>query len=57
MIKKGGKEIIAFYFGRKPLLEMYVGKRIIWQAIRSCFGMGYWVPDSPWTNDDAWRNN
>jgi hypothetical protein len=25
MIKKDGKEIIAFYFGRKPLLEMYVG--------------------------------
>lgn len=57
MIKKNGKDIIAYYYGKKPLAEIYVGKLLIWQSIRSCFGMGYWVPDSPWVDYDAWRNN
>lgn len=29
--------------------------RIVWQAIRSCFGAGYWLNDKPWLNDDGWK--
>lgn len=57
MIIRDGKEIIAYYYGKTPLIEMYVGKRLVWELIRSCFGSGYWIPDSPWINDDVWRNN
>lgn len=57
MIIRDGKEIIAYYYGGIPITEMYFGKYLIWQAIRSCFGSGYWVPDVPWLNDDIWRNN
>ena len=57
MIIKGGKEIIEYYYGKIPLTEMYIGKRLIWELIRSCFGSGYWAPDSPWISEDVWRNN
>lgn len=57
MIIRDGKEIIAYYYGKTPLIEMYVGKHLVWELIRSCFGSGYWIPDSPWINDDVWRNN
>lgn len=30
--------------------------RIVWQAVRSCFGAGHWRNDKPWLNDEAWRN-
>lgn len=31
--------------------------RLIWQAVRSCFGRGYWINNKPWLNTDAWKNN
>lgn len=30
--------------------------RIIWEAIRSCFGSGHWINIKPWTNKEGWRN-
>ena len=57
MLYVKGKEIIAYYRGITPIMEYYHGKVLIWQAIRSCFGNGYWIPSSPWINDDIWRNN
>jgi hypothetical protein len=57
MIIRGGKEIIEYYYGKIPLTEMYIGKHLIWELIRSCFGSGYWAPDSPWISEDVWRNN
>lgn len=32
------------------------GSKIIWEAIRSCFGKGLWVNDKPWSNKDGWKN-
>lgn len=29
---------------------------IVWMAIHSCFGAGYWINNYPWSNKDAWRN-
>lgn len=57
MIIKNGKEVISYYYGKTPLIEMYHGKYLIWQAIRSCFGMGYWINNKPWINTDVWKNN
>jgi hypothetical protein len=57
MIIKNGKEVVEYYHGKTPLIEMYRGKLLIWQAIQSCFGMGYWVNNKPWINTDVWKNN
>ncbi len=37
--------------------EIYRGARLVWSAIKSCFGKGFWVNEKPWLNNDAWRNN
>lgn len=29
---------------------------ILWQAVDSCFGAGYWVNSKAWKNQDAWKN-
>lgn len=29
---------------------------ILWQAIDSCFGAGYWINSKAWKNQDAWKN-
>ena len=29
---------------------------ILWQAIDSCFGAGYWINPKAWKNQDAWKN-
>jgi hypothetical protein len=50
------KEITAIYFGKKAISAVYRGTRLVWQAIRSCFGAGYWVDDKPWIDDEAWKD-
>lgn len=30
--------------------------RLIWQAVRSCFGAGFWNNNKPWYNDEGWKN-
>lgn len=32
-----------------------VGK-LVWQAISSCFGAGYWINQYGWKNTDGWKN-
>lgn len=35
---------------------VFHGARLVWQAIRSCFGTGAWLEERPWLNDDAWKD-
>lgn len=37
--------------------EIYKGTQLVWRAVRSCFGYGYWVNNKPWLNTDAWKNS
>ena len=57
MILINGKEIIEINRDKKSCIEVYQGKRLLWQVINSCFGNGYWVNEKPWINTDVWRNN
>ena len=45
---------------RRSIIKVYAeinGElKLIWEAIRSCFGSGFWIKDRPWINDDAWKN-
>lgn len=52
----GGKEITAVTAFGKVITAIYAGGKLVWQAVRSCFGAGYWRNDKPWLNDEAWRN-
>lgn len=49
------KEIVAKYYDNKTIGAVYHGLQLVWQAIRSCFGAGYWRGDKPWVSTDAWK--
>lgn len=51
------KEISAVYFGKKAISAIYKGAKLVWSAVSSCFGKGYWINEQPWDNEDAWKNN
>lgn len=57
MIYKNGRELSARYVGRNVVLAVYLGAKLVWEAVASCFGSGYWSNDKPWSNTDAWRND
>jgi hypothetical protein len=52
----GKKEIVSVFQNNKPMQVIYQCGKVIWQAIRSCFGSGIWVNNKPWINDEAWKN-
>lgn len=56
MIYVNGKEISAIAVGTRIITEVYHGASLVWQAIRSCFGAGYWIQEYPWVDDDPWAN-
>ncbi len=51
------KEISSVYFGSKTISAIYKGSVLIWEAIRSCFGKGFWVNTYGWNNENGWKNN
>lgn len=55
-IFKDGKEITGIYVGQRVITAAYKGARLVWEAIRSCFGKGFWVNSYPWDNKDSWKN-
>lgn len=57
MIKKGLKDITGVYIGQRAISAVYVGARLVWSAISSCFGSGFWRGDKPWSQTDGWRRN
>lgn len=57
MIAASGKQIAIINAGGKVIAAVYHGARLVWQAVRSCFGSGHWVNEKPWLNAEAWKNN
>lgn len=57
MIHIGNKEMTAVYIGQKAVAAIYAGGKLVWQAVRSCFGSGFWRGDKPWSRTDGWRRN
>jgi hypothetical protein len=56
MIQIGSKDIDTIRVGSKVVAAVYIGAINVWQAIKSCFGSGYWINTSPWKNDEGWKN-
>lgn len=52
-----GKEVTAVNFGKRAIAAVYKGTKLVWEAIRSCFGKGFWANSLPWDNEDSWKNN
>lgn len=53
---KKDREVSAIYRGKKVVASIYKGATLVWEAIRSCFGKGFWINDYPWNNEDGWKN-
>lgn len=51
------KEISSVNYGEKAITAIYHGARLVWEAIRSCFGKGFWINSYPWGDKDSWQNN
>lgn len=54
---RNGLELQAKYYGKKAVVTIYKGSRLIWEAITSCFGAGFWRNNAAWKNTDCWKNN
>lgn len=57
MIFYNTKELTARYLGNKEITAVYKGARLIWEAVKSCFGKGFWYKEKLWNNKDLWKNN
>lgn len=55
MIYKKGSEVVAKYLGSKPIVAVYRGSKLVWEAANSCFGSGAWYNDKGWSNNDGWK--
>ena len=55
MIVKG-RNITALVVQEKEIVYFYVGVKLIWQSVQSCFGAGYWVNEKPWVNEEGRKN-
>lgn len=52
-----GREIAAVYMKDKAIAAIYDGARLVWEAVSSCFGKGFWMSPLPWSNEEGWKNN
>lgn len=56
MITLNNKEISAIEYAGKKIAFVYRCGKLVWQAIRSCFGAGFWSNDKPWDNNEGYKN-
>lgn len=55
-IKINNKNVEGVFFGKKLINKIYHGALVVWEAIKSCFGSGYWINKAPWINSESWKN-
>lgn len=56
MIEYKGRTPIAVHYKGKVIGAIYQGSKIVWEAISSCFGSGWWRSIMPWRNSEMWKN-
>lgn len=57
MIFLKDKEITLIQLGQKAITQVFKGTKLVWEAVRSCFGQGFWKNEAPWSNSEGWKNN
>ena len=50
------KDIVSIIAFGRPVTAIYAGAKLVWQAVRSCFGAGWWNNEKPWDNTEGWKN-
>lgn len=53
---KTSNKIVQVILNNKIATAIYLGVKLVWNSIRSCFGNGYWDNDQVWNNDESWNN-
>ena len=48
--------VAAAHIGSRAVEMISYGSRVVWYAIRSCFGAGYWDNTRKWDNMEGWKN-
>ena len=56
MIQLGDREIAQIFLGNGVVAAIDLGAKLVWTAITSCFGSGWWIDDAPWRDDEAWKD-
>lgn len=56
MIKFNFKNIETLYYGKLVIQDIKKGAQTIWEAIKGCFGSGFWKNEKGWINNEGWRN-
>lgn len=56
MLRKDGKNVIAVTVKGRITLAIYKGTLLLWEAVRSCFGGGFWQRAKPWLRKESWRS-
>lgn len=56
MIYYNDKLADPIYYNDQVVALVYCNGRLVYTAIHSCFGKGYWINDKPWSNTDAYKN-
>ena len=51
------KEITEVYTQNRVIATIYKGSKILWEAVRSCFGSGMWLINKPWLYKEGWRES
>lgn len=49
-------EMSTRYYGSKAIIAVYKGAKLVWEAVKSCFGKGAWFNNKGWSNKDGWKN-
>ena len=57
MIYSDNKSFDQIFAQNKIIVSVYHGVHLVWEAILSCFGKGFWIDDKPWSDDDGWNDN
>lgn len=55
-IRIQNKDVASVTAYGKVVSAIYTGGKLVWQAVRSCFGAGFWSNNKPWVNKEGWKN-
>ena len=55
MIRNNGIDTAVIYYMGKAIDVVYRRGKLLWQAVRSCFGSGKWVGKKPWIGEEKWK--
>lgn len=56
MRRYNDKEVVGRFYNNKIISATYLGLKLVWQAVKSCFGAGFWRNDKPWDNKEGYKN-